>query len=377
MQQLLRRSLRNPPQALVDDHELLAALSMLAAQAAPPANGSVRSQRRGAPTRWAGPARDENVVFFEVDDSPSDFEFPHALIHDTIEFETPVLNQETREKVAKIIEERDSPRLKRWNIAPISSVLFTGPPGTGKTLTARSIANELDKPLYTLNLATVTSRELGESAKNLTAAIEFAQASGAVLFLDEFDAIASSRTDSNDVGEMRRLVNVLLLALDRWGATSLLIAATNHGDLLDQAISRRFDETIAFSVPDADARKELWLTRMDPQLTEREGQMLAAITDGLTGSDIARMINRCKRDAALHDRAPDFRDAATEALKRHHGRRVPERDQVLAQLRNFHLTYRDIAALAGMSHVAVQDAVKRITAPDPQTDLKSRRKANA
>ena len=129
-------------------------------------------------------------------------------------------------------------------LSPTRSAIFVGPPGVGKTLTARWLASQLGVPLYVLDLTAVMSSLLGRSGTNLRAALDFAKRSPCVLLLDEIDAIAKRRSDDTDIGELKRLVTVILQEVDEWPATGLLLAATNHAELIDPALWRRFDLVI-------------------------------------------------------------------------------------------------------------------------------------
>lgn len=162
----------------------------------------------------------------------------------------PVLPSEIEESLAVLINEQSHTQvLVEEGLAPTRSLLMTGPPGCGKTTTAAWVAQQLDLPLFTLDLATVMSSYLGKTGSNIRAVLNHAHQVPCVLLLDEFDAIAKRRDDDSDVGELKRLVTVLLQAIDEWPVGSVLIAATNHGDLLDPAVWRRFDMVIEFPAP--------------------------------------------------------------------------------------------------------------------------------
>lgn len=164
---------------------------------------------------------------------------------------TPVLSDSVRLPIEQIIEEwRHSQELLQHGLKPVSSTIFTGPPGVGKTYTARWLASQLKLPLYVLDLTAVMSSRLGQSGANLRAALDHARRSPSVLFLDEVDSIAKRRSDDADVGELKRLVTIMLQELDDWPSTSLLVAATNHAELVDPALWRRFDLHIDFPMPD-------------------------------------------------------------------------------------------------------------------------------
>ena len=150
---------------------------------------------------------------------------------------------------ALIDQRRQAERLALTGLEPPKSLLLQGPPGVGKTLTARFLAHELGLPLMTVELAALMSSLLGQTGQNLRQLLDHARSFPCVLLLDEFDAVAKRRDDQSDIGELKRLVNVLLLELERWPDTGLLIAATNHPQLLDPAVGRRFDITLALDLP--------------------------------------------------------------------------------------------------------------------------------
>ena len=148
-----------------------------------------------------------------------------------------------------VLEWAEQDALRKLSLSPVRSVLCSGPPGVGKTLAAKWLANKLNMPLLTLDLSTVMSSFLGKTGNNIKSVLSYAQSFPCVLLLDEFDSIAKRRDDETDVGELKRLVTVLLQAIDEWPDTSLLIAATNHQELLDPAVWRRFDLILKIDHP--------------------------------------------------------------------------------------------------------------------------------
>lgn len=151
-----------------------------------------------------------------------------------------------------ILEWNKKKELKRAGLAASKAVLFSGPPGTGKTLAAKWIAKELNLPVFTLNLASVMSSLLGKTGNNIQCVFERTKNVPCILLLDEFDSIAKKRDDLTEIGELKRLVTVLLQEIDNWSDNSLLIAATNHQDLLDSAVWRRFDVVLNFGNPSSE-----------------------------------------------------------------------------------------------------------------------------
>jgi hypothetical protein len=202
----------------------------------------------------------------------------------------PALDREAQDRVARLIREHEHRHLlEEVNLAPTSRVLLSGPPGGGKTMTARFIAHELKLPLLLAEPSQVLTGVMGESARNLSGLMRNAAARPCVLFLDELDAYARRRGESHDIAEPKRLVNTLLLELDRWPEHSLLIAATNHWDVLDPAVRRRFELTIELGHPGLPARKAIVagvLERAGRQCPPELLDVIAGVTDGRAGSDL-------------------------------------------------------------------------------------------
>ncbi|CAG0947220.1 partial ATP-dependent zinc metalloprotease FtsH, partial [Anaerolineae bacterium] len=154
----------------------------------------------------------------------------------------PLLPAEILRQLESVLSEREKEAdLFKAGLAPTKSLLFTGPPGVGKTISARWIAKKLGKPLLTLDLSAVMSSYLGRTGTNVRFVLDYAKQRECVLLLDELDAIAKRRDDGSEIGELKRLVTVLLQEIDDWPPTGLLIAATNHASLLDPAVWRRFE----------------------------------------------------------------------------------------------------------------------------------------
>jgi SpoVK/Ycf46/Vps4 family AAA+-type ATPase len=147
-------------------------------------------------------------------------------------------------------EFRRGEEIRRRGLSVRSKMLFCGPPGCGKTLCAEIFAAELGLPLYIVKLDRLISSYLGETATNVRKIFEFARKQPSVLFFDEFDAIARARDEDGEHNELRRVVNSLLIFIDRIQPKGYLVAATNLDHSLDPAIWRRFDEVIWFDKPD-------------------------------------------------------------------------------------------------------------------------------
>lgn len=174
-----------------------------------------------------------------------------------------VLTPENRSAIAQLVKEhRFIAELNKYGLPVNNKLLLHGHSGCGKTITAKAIATALDKPIYILNLSQVISSRIGETSQNLKLIFDKAGRERAVLFLDEFDQLAKARgSDDKDVGEMRRLVNTLIQLIDYFPEKALLICATNHVDIIDQALLRRFQLRISYTLP-SNAELDSYYTKL-------------------------------------------------------------------------------------------------------------------
>jgi SpoVK/Ycf46/Vps4 family AAA+-type ATPase len=193
--------------------------------------------------------------------------------------------------------------------SPMSLLLY-GPPGCGKSRLARDVAVELGLPLYIARLDGLISSFLGSTSKNIRALFEFASRTPCVLFLDEFDAIAKLRGDTQEMGELKRVVNSFVQNLDTIAKHSIVIAATNHEELLDSAVWRRFSYRIEFSYPLPEIRVAMWEQFLNPiAFSKREIDLLVDLSDGFSGSDIHDVCTRLHRRRMVTRDQPTLHDA--------------------------------------------------------------------
>lgn len=270
----------------------------------------------------------------------------------------PILSESVRVTLESVLSEwKHLDILLREGLAPARTLLFCGQPGVGKTLAAHWLAAELGLPLLTLNLATVMSSFLGKTGNNVKAVFDHAVIAPCVLLLDEFDAIAKRRDDDTDVGELKRLVNVLLQAMDDWPATSLLVAATNHGDLLDPAVWRRFDHVLNFEPPHMELIAE-YLSELE--LPAATVSSLASLLRGETFSSIHQLVQSARKGALLENQ-PLAKVVIKLALKsksaQANGAKEHDAEMVLMHLEGKSL--REIAGHFGKSHPTVGNVIKR------------------
>ena len=314
--------------------------------------------RRGTPVVEAG----------EVVALPVDGDSRLALIRvfdDRVGLAPPILPGGVHDAIGAIIRERqERERLAARGISPTRSAILVGPPGVGKTLSARWIASALGKPLWVLDLTAVMSSLLGKTGNNLRAALDHAKKHAAVLLLDEIDAIAKRRSDESDIGELKRLVTVMLQEVDQWPDSGLLLAATNHPELVDPALWRRFDMVLKFDAPDASAIA-VAIQRFlgdDLKLFESWIDVLAAGLQGQSLSDVERSINALRRGHVLQ----------TAPLEQLIGSALGQRQEALSKAERLNLaielakagqhTHMQISQMTGVA----RDTIRKHAGPSPR-----------
>jgi MoxR-like ATPase len=289
-----------------------------------------------------------------------------ATIDEDLFDEPPVLNPSAEVVIAALIDQRrQAERLALTGLEPPKSLLLQGPPGVGKTLTARFLAHELGLPLMTVELAALMSSLLGQTGQNLRQLLDHARSFPCVLLLDEFDAVAKRRDDQSDIGELKRLVNVLLLELERWPDTGLLIAATNHPQLLDPAVGRRFDVTLALEPPGQAERVTIMRRALERFGLEVDADVIAASAlalAGASGADVERDVAAAARRAALSDADPSIVLADIALVGLRNGADTDRRAAFCAMAtKHLGLSQRAVGDLLGISHPTVGKLARRWT----------------
>ncbi len=218
---------------------------------------SLRQQQTGGLTKFGSNVYQQRIEDREVGDLileklTSDYRFDNL-----------VCTVRIREQLDYFVKEHRSADLLRKYDLPVSNkILLHGPSGCGKTLTSYVLAGELEKMMLVVNLGAIVSSKLGETSKNLARVFRRAASEDCIIFIDEFDSLGKVRDYSQDHGEMKRVVNTILQLFDYLPQNSIVIAATNQRDMVDDALLRRFDLSIEFPLPDEDKIRELVATTL-------------------------------------------------------------------------------------------------------------------
>ncbi len=276
--------------------------------------------------------------------------------------DTPLLPDSVQAHIHAVLHERrNADMLASRGLRATRSLAFVGPPGVGKTLTARWVGAQLGKPLWVLDLAAVMSSLLGRTGHNIRSVLDYAKEQHAVLLLDEFDAIAKRRGDDTDVGELKRVVTVMLQEIESWPDDSLLMVATNHPELVDPALWRRFDVVIRFPHPNHGSIGQA-ITRFlasDGEVFEKYIDAMAAIFAGQSLSEVERAVGQMRRRLALSSLGP------RELVKALVDERIPplpkaERIELaVAWAKAGHLSHNEINDITGVS----RDTIRKHAGP--------------
>lgn len=228
-----------------------------------------------------------------------------------------VLEPHVRERLNRVItEQRQQDQLSAHGFTPLRRLLLIGPPGTGKTMTAGALAGELNLPLFMIRLDGLITKFMGETAAKLRLVFDALNETRGVYLFDEVDALAGERARSNDVGEIRRVLNSFLQFLEQDQSESLLVAGTNHPQLLDRAMFRRFDEVIEYPLPSPEIVREIVRNRLAAvKLARITWGQVATAAQGLSHAEITLAAERAAKDAILNGREAVTTHALVVALR--------------------------------------------------------------
>lgn len=240
--------------------------------------------------------------------------YPKTLLADM------VLSDELRRRLGRILQEqRAQHKLSEYGLSARRKILLIGPPGTGKTMSAAALAGELNLPLFTILLDGVITKFMGETAAKLRLIFEAINQKRGVYLFDEFDAIGSERANGNDVGEIRRVLNSFLQFLEQDQSESLIVAATNHPQILDRALFRRFDDVIEFALPNDEQLAEAFSNRLNLFDTSKvDWSKVIGTAHGLSYGDLTRACDDCAKEAILADSHRIMTAALVQVLTERH-----------------------------------------------------------
>lgn len=225
-----------------------------------------------------------------------------------------VLSETVSASIAEVIKQyRQRDRLLSHGLSPKRRILLVGPPGCGKTMTASVLAAECSLPLMFVQLHRLITKYLGETAAKLYLVFDAMAKTRGVYLFDEFDAIGSTRSDRNDVGEIRRVLNSFLQFLEHDDSGSIVVAATNFVGVLDGALFRRFDAVIRYELPDARMTRALVQNCLSNfAIGGLDWSTITRVSKGLSHADIARACDDAAKETVLSDQ----RTITTSVLKR-------------------------------------------------------------
>lgn len=243
------------------------------------------------------------------------------------------LSANVLEQIQDLIEEQhESEKLRAHNLPPRNRILLAGPPGNGKTSLAEAISAELGFPFIVIRYEGLIGSYLGETATRLQRIIEYAKTQRCVLFLDEFETIGKERGDTNETGEIKRIVSSLLLQIDSLPDYVVVIAASNHAELLDKAVWRRFQIKVELSFPDF-SQITRFIVNISEQANINLGQdkqldlnaeILALELEGASFAEVEEMCLTIARKAVLRQKTDNAMAVAHQVVSQWRQRVIPK-----------------------------------------------------
>lgn len=231
-----------------------------------------------------------------------------------------ILSDENFTRINEVVQEHfRADILRSYNLEPRNRILLSGAPGNGKTSLAEAIAQSLMIPFYVIRYDGIIGSYLGETATRLKQMFDFVRTQECVLFFDEFDAIGKERGDQHETGEIKRVVSSLLMQIDRLPSYVMVVAATNHPELLDRAVGRRFQVKLNLDKPTRDMIVR-WLKKFENQIKYSLDHSLGRIAsklEGLSFSEIEDFVLDIQRKYILSLPEANVKKIVEECLAQH------------------------------------------------------------
>lgn len=287
----------------------------------------------------------------------------YDIVQSEVSLKDIILPDSQKAALEQLVEEqKNSDDLIKHNIEPANRLLLCGPPGCGKTMTAYAIGHALNLPIAYVRLDGLVSSYLGQTSTNLRKVFDSVRNQRVILFLDEFDAIAKKRDDSNELGELKRVVTTLLQNFDNMPTNILLIAATNHEHLLDPAIWRRFNLTITLDLPNESQRFSLlqkWMNEYSINKT-LDYDTLSKITEGLNGAQIKELTKSAAKKFYMS------KDLKTENIieifiqhQTMYSGSADDTIKLLSEINNKGVSLRTLAKAVGVTHSTLDYRIRK------------------
>lgn len=280
-----------------------------------------------------------------------------------------VLNRETEAEIQDFVKcYRNRDKLIAAGIDETCTLLLYGPPGCGKTTVAQYISMQTNLPLVTARLDGLISSLLGSTAKNIRKIFDFASRQECILFLDEFDVIAKVRDDKNETGELKRVVNSLIQNIDIFSRDSIIIAATNHHELLDPAIWRRFNRVLSIEKPSEEDIEKLVLLYIERGTVQfdvnvKKIKKLSSALLGLSHADVKTIINNAIKNSLINSvKIVSMYDILRETyLFKYHA--ISNEESYLTFLIIYGMTHRELQEL-GFPLRKIQEISRKVRGGD-------------